>query len=186
MFTFTHMFLAMALADIFRLPKFPAFLAAFVIDLDIILNFTGLGLPFTHRGFIHTPIFLAALTAIWYYGKKAYAKKESKAALSFGVGSVSHVMLDFLTNRGVMLLFPLTTFFVIPMADYANLFANAGISLLSIAVVLLYRYRPEMFKDKSRSQTLIRFAVFVALVVVITCVSGMFETPVIDPFVPYY
>jgi len=186
MFTFTHMFVALALADIFRLPRIPAFLAAFVLDLDIILNFTGLGLPFTHRGIVHTPIFLAALTAIWYCGKKAYAKKESKAALGFGVGSISHVMLDFLTNPGVMMLFPLPVFFVMHMADYANLFANAGISLLSIAVVLLYRYKPKMFKEKGWKQTLIRLAVFVALVVIITYVSGMFETPVIDPFVPYY
>jgi len=188
MLTFTHMFVALALAYIFRLPKLPAFLAALAVDLDIVFNILGLGFPFVHRGIIHTPLFLVALTAIWYYGRN-----RSKTGLSFGVGGLSHVMLDFVTNRGVPLLFPLAAFLVVPMVDYANLVANSGITLLSIAVVLLYHYSPEWIgvqkkggRRKEAKQALLVFLAFVAIIIVILAVAGFFPFPVFDPFVGLY
>ncbi len=181
MLTPTHMFFSLALAYIFRLPKAMAFLAGLLIDLDIIFNILGLGFPFIHRGIVHTPLFILAVTGIWYY-----SRKKSKNAIAFGVGGLSHLFLDLITDQGIMLLYPFAGYFVFYLASYANLFANAGIVLLSLAVILIYQYRPKWIKPKNWRCTLFVFLLFMLLTVLIAYLSIFFHYNIWEPFVAFY
>ena len=172
MITPTHMLFGLALAYILRLPRLPALLAGLALDLDVIFNALGLGFPFIHRGIIHTPVVVLAVTAVWYYGRN-----RSRNALSAGVGGLSHLLLDFFTNQGIMALYPFAAFFALPMVDYANVSANTGIILLSAAFVLLYRYRPKMFGEKvkdSWQRMLFIFIIFIILAMLILYASSLF------------
>ena len=189
MLTPTHMLVALALAYIFKLPKLPAFLAALALDLDIVLNLTGLGFPFVHRGIIHTPLFLIALTAVWYYyGRRSKSAEAANTGLSVGIGGLSHVALDFVTIPGVPLLFPLFSFIAVSMVDYANIVANAGIIILSLVFVLLFQYKPILFKEKtkkSRQRMLAAFLVFAVLIIIILWIGSFFDMYTWNPIAAY-
>jgi membrane-bound metal-dependent hydrolase YbcI (DUF457 family) len=184
MIVITHMFFGLALAYIFKLPKLPVLLTSLALDLDVVFGIMGLGFPFMHRGLVHTPIFILVITTLWYYGRK-----RDSNALGLGLGGLSHLLLDFITNEGIMLLYPLPVFFVLPIVSYANIFANAGIILLSVAIVLIYHYKPRLVQvlGKKESQRMIlMFLIFVILTIVISYISSFIDISIWDPFIPYY
>jgi len=201
----THMLFGLALAHILRLPKLPAFLAGLAIDMDIIFNFIGVGSPFIHRGLVHTPLFIICITAIWYFGRG-----RSVNALSAGVGGLAHIFLDFFNSAGIMVLYPLATFFALPLVDYANIAVNAGISSLSIAVFALYWFRPNDGRtlkeeltlasrirqrlvpyrqrhvpSENRKREIIVLAMFITLAMLIIWISS-FTSLSFDPLSAYY
>jgi membrane-bound metal-dependent hydrolase YbcI (DUF457 family) len=194
MLTPTHMLVALALAHIFKLPKLPAFLAALALDLDVILALTGLGFPFVHRGIIHTPLFIIALTVIWYYyGKKS--GKNPKTGLSVGLGGISHIGLDLFTAGGVPLLFPIAAYIVIPAVNYANIVANAGIMVVSLLIIQLYYSFPKIMESGTKKggyfrkpwhKMLMIFIIYVALIFVMIWIGGFYDMYVWDPIAGYY
>lgn len=193
MLTPTHMLVALALAYIFKLPKLPAFLAALALDLDIILNLTGWGFPFIHRGIIHTPLFIIALTLIWYY-----KRDKSKNAVSVGVGGLSHIMLDLVTNQGIPLLFPLAAYIAIPVVGYANIVANAGIMALSLAIIQMHYSFPNIMEPQikkgrktnsakfAKKRMLTIFLIYVVLMIIIIWIGSFYDMYVWDPIAGYY
>ncbi len=168
MLTPTHMFFAVALAYILKLPRIPALIGGLVLDLDLIFSLTGLGFPFVHRGIMHTAVFVIVISAITY---PVFKKKYHSC--SFVLGAFSHLSLDIITG-GVLLLYPLGTFFVYNLVSYDNLFANVGICLLSTAVFLLYYSRPNFAETKN--QRIIMFAAVVFLSLLISYIGA---------FIPY-
>lgn len=151
----THMFFAVALAYILKLPRIPALIGGFLLDLDVIFYLTGLGFPFIHRGITHTAIFIITVSAIIYL-----VSRKRDHSCSFALGAFSHLSLDMITG-GVMLLYPLGIFFEYSLVSYNNIFANVGICLLSAVVFLLYYSRPDLIE--TRNQRIVLFAAVVLL-----------------------
>lgn len=71
-------------------------------DLDFLFP-QELGFPFVHRGLTHSP---AALVAVLLVGYGLDADEDLLAAV--GVGYLSHLVLDSLTPKGVLWLYPLS------------------------------------------------------------------------------
>ena len=129
MLTPTHMFFALAIACILRLPRLPAAIGGVIVDLDILLQSD---FPLEHRGIVHTPLFLAMSVVL------LYLVTSRPTAFAFGAGFLSHLLLDVMTPAGILLLYPLPTYFTLNLAPYNNIPANLGIILASIGVMLLY------------------------------------------------
>lgn len=155
----THMFFAVALAYILKLPRIPALIGGLLLDLDVILILTGLGFPFIHRGIVHTSIFVIVVSVIIYS-----VFKKRNYSYSFALGGFSHILLDIITG-GVLLLYPLGILFVYNLVSYDNLFANVGICLLSTAVFLLYYFRPDFAETKNQRIILFAAVVFLSLLI---------------------
>jgi inner membrane protein len=126
----THLFFALALAYILKLPRIPMAIGGVIPDLDILLNY---GFPLVHRGIIHTPFFLAVCVVF------LYLVMDSPATFAFGAGFLSHLLLDVITPTGIPLLYPLPVYFTLNLASYSNILANLGIIAWSLAAILLYR-----------------------------------------------
>lgn len=61
-----------------------------------------------HRGFTHTPIFIALLSLLIARLPGLDTNFSCSLALAFALGGASHLLLDSLTKSGVMLLWPLS------------------------------------------------------------------------------
>lgn len=72
-------------------------------DLDFLFPHEW-GFPFVHRGLTHSP---AALVAVLLVGYTLDADEDLLAAV--GVGYLSHIVLDSLTPKGVLWLYPVST-----------------------------------------------------------------------------
>lgn len=88
---------------------------------------------FGHRGFIHSPILGIVLTILL-----ALAKTPTWVWTGFGLGFLSHLMLDTLNPTGIPWLWPMKKKFHI-----ANIKTNTGweyavLAILSVAVVGLF------------------------------------------------
>lgn len=137
----THLFFAVSLAYILRFPLLPAAIGGIIADLDYVLDF---GFPFVHRGFIHTPLILAVSVAILYL-----ATKRTDISLSFGLGFMSHLFLDILNPTGILILYPIATFYTLDLAHYDNIAANLGIIIWSSMLILIMESK--YFKERVHS-----------------------------------
>ena len=65
---------------------------------------------FKHRGFLHTPVFLAILFVVIYVGVGMIPVRISAFHLAAAIllGALSHLILDSLTPGGIMWLWPFT------------------------------------------------------------------------------
>jgi inner membrane protein len=131
-----HLFFALALGYVLKLPAKAAVLAGVLPDLDTAFYALGLPFPFVHRGFLHTPVALGViLIGIYLFTKRA------DICAGFGAGFLSHLFLDTLNPTGIMWLYPLPTFFTLDLATYSNAIANWGIVAWSIAFILVFNPR---------------------------------------------
>ena len=128
-----HLFFALALAYILKLPVKTAALAGVIPDLDTAFYALGLPFPFMHRGILHTPIILGVILIGIYL-----ATKRPDICAGFGVGFLSHLFIDTLNPTGIMWLYPVPTFFTLDLATYSNAIANWGIVAWSAAFILLF------------------------------------------------
>ncbi len=126
----THLFFALAIAYILRMPKLPAAIGGVIPDLDILLQYE---FPLQHRGIIHTPFFLLVCVVF------LYLITDKPTTFSFGTGFLSHLLLDVITPAGILLLYPLPVFFTLNLAPYNNIAANLGIIMASFAAILIYQ-----------------------------------------------
>lgn len=126
----THLFFALALAYILRLPRIPMAIGGIIPDIDILLSY---GFPLVHRGIVHTPFFLAVCVVF------LYLIMESPVTFAFGAGFLSHLLLDIITPSGIPLLYPLPVYYTLNLASYSNIPANLGIIACSALAILLYR-----------------------------------------------
>jgi inner membrane protein len=126
----THLFFALTLAYILRLPRIPAAIGGVIPDLDLLLQF---GFPLTHRGIVHTPFFLAVCIVF------LYLLVDSSTTFAFGAGFLSHLLLDIINPSGILLFYPLPVYYTLNLAPYNNIVANLGIIILSLVAILLYR-----------------------------------------------
>jgi inner membrane protein len=126
----THLFFALALAYILRLPKVPAAIGGIIPDLDVLLQGD---FPLMHRGLVHTPLIMAISMVM------LYLVFQPPIAFSFGMGFLSHLFLDIANPTGIMLFYPLPAFFTLNLAVYNNVAANLGIMAWSLAAILACR-----------------------------------------------
>ncbi len=126
----THLFFALAIAYLLRLPRLPAAIAGVIPDLDILLQDE---FPLMHRGIVHTPLFLLISIVL------IYLVADKPFAFAFGAGFLSHLLLDVITPSGILLLYPIPVFYTLNLAPYNNILANLGIIAVSVGAILLYR-----------------------------------------------
>jgi membrane-bound metal-dependent hydrolase YbcI (DUF457 family) len=125
----THFFFALSLAYVLRFPLLPAAIGGIIVDLDYFLDY---GFPFMHRGIIHTPVILAVSVILIYL-----ATKRTDVSLSFGLGFLSHLFLDVINPTGILLLYPVATFYSLNLAYYDSILANLGIIAWSCLFILM-------------------------------------------------
>ena len=126
----THLFFALAIAYLLRLPKMPAAIAGVIPDIDMLLQYD---FPLEHRGIIHTPFFLLVCVVF------LYLVMDKPTTFAFGAGFLSHLLLDLITPVGILLLYPLPIYYTLNLAPYNNIAANLGIILASLGAIYLYR-----------------------------------------------
>lgn len=101
-----------------------------VPDLDLALS---LGWPLVHRGLLHTPLFGGGLLLA------AYARWRSRApVLALGVGFLSHLVIDSLTPKGIMWLFPHPASYAVPVGAHGR---TADALLLGASATAVYAAR---------------------------------------------
>ena len=132
----THLFFALAIAYLLRLPKIPAAIAGVIPDIDVLLQYD---FPLEHRGIIHTPFFLIVCVVF------LYLIADKPTTFAFGAGFLSHLLMDLITPAGILLLYPLPIYFTLNLAAYNNIAANLGIILASLGAIYLYKSRS--FRD---------------------------------------
>jgi inner membrane protein len=132
----THLFFALAIAYLLRLPRMPAAIAGVIPDLDILLQDD---FPLMHRGIVHTPFFLLVGIVL------LYLVADKPTTFAFGAGFLSHLLLDVITPAGILLLYPIPVFYTLNLAPYNNILANLGIIAASLGAILLYK--SEGFQD---------------------------------------
>lgn len=62
-----------------------------------------------HRGLLHTPFFVLMVMMIYYaVSKNTSYSLNNVAIFSFFAGYMSHILLDYLTPQGIMMLYPIS------------------------------------------------------------------------------
>lgn len=133
----THLLFALALAYVLDLPVVYAMVGGLFPDADLWL---AAWLPITHRGIMHTPLFIGFSTAALYL-----ASNRRAVATALGAGMLSHLYLDTLTPLGIKWLYPVVSEQVtVGLVRAANPAANTAMSVFFIVVMVVWRYRPEV------------------------------------------
>jgi membrane-bound metal-dependent hydrolase YbcI (DUF457 family) len=129
----THFFLALAMGYVLKLPAKAIVIGGVLPDVDTAFTAMGLGFPFMHRGFLHTPIILGIIMIGIYL-----ATRNPSVCAGFGAGFLSHLFIDTVNPTGIMWLYPFPTFFTLNLATYSNAVANYGIIAWSVAFILIF------------------------------------------------
>lgn len=102
-------------------------------DLDFLLEPLALGWPLVHRGLLHTPAFWVVVL-----GVLALTSRSRRALAPLAAGLLSHLVIDSLTPKGVVWLYPLSG--SVGVSTGVHSYAGDAILLaLSGLVVLLAR-----------------------------------------------
>lgn len=74
----------------------------------------GLKRIFRHRGVVHTPVFCLILLALVRFGLARFITPEHLKCIliGFGLGYLSHLLLDTITSKGIMWLWPITNKYI--------------------------------------------------------------------------
>ena len=90
---------------------------------------------FKHRGIIHTPFFGILLMLGIRYGLASFVPPEylKNILLGFFVGYASHLLLDTITSRGIMWLWPIST-------KYISTQSELFVQFLIMTSALVYFY----------------------------------------------
>lgn len=126
-----------------RFPPAAAVGGAVVPDVDLFLG-PLLGVPVVHRGAIHTPAALAVVV-----GGALLLGAPRRVLVAFGVGFLTHLVLDSTTSAGVMWLYPASTVDVsldLPIHGWP---ATVVLWLSSLALV---RFGPRLRRRASRGE----------------------------------
>lgn len=135
----THLLFALALAYVLDLPVVYAMIGGLLPDADLLLV---AWLPITHRGIMHTPFFTGFAAAALYL-----VSNRRAVAAALAVGMLSHLYLDTLTPLGVRWLYPVTMEqFTLDVVRATNPAANIAIGAFAVAVMLGWRYHPEVIR----------------------------------------
>lgn len=138
MIDFTHMVFGLALGYVLRFPVVWAMLGSVAPDIDILFDY---GFPFTHRGVLHTPLFVGFAMAALYL-----ATRRTAVAAGAGLGLLSHLFLDTFTYSGIMWLYPVTTEYSLMLVGYDSLVVNYGAVALATLVAVGWRYQAEVVR----------------------------------------
>lgn len=135
----THLLFALALAYVLDLPVVYAMIGGLLPDVDLLI---AAWLPITHRGIMHTPLFMGFSAASLYL-----ASNRRAVAAALGIGMLSHLYLDSLTPLGIKWLYPVVADrFTLDIVRAANPAANIAMSAFFIAVMVGWRYRNEVMR----------------------------------------
>ncbi len=107
-------------------------------DLDLTFNFT---FPFVHRGILHTPLALIALSVLFYL-----ITKNKGSTISFSLAYLTHLFLDTLTPMGILWLYPLKNYYSLNLVYSNNFIANFSIIVFSIFIFILWKYDEVVLK----------------------------------------
>ena len=125
--------LAYALTDA---PAWVGALAGVAPDADLPLGPPVGPFPWVHRGLVHTPVFLAGVVAAVYL-----LAHDRDVTAAVGIGVLSHLVLDTLTDTGIAWLYPISAEFVAFDLNAHATLPTLLLWLLSGALVLGARVR---------------------------------------------
>ncbi len=133
----THLFFAFALAYLAGFPVVYGMVGGLLPDADLLLD---AGYPLTHRGLVHTPLAAVVAAAILFL---VTGRRGPAAGLA--TGYLSHLFLDTFTYSGIRWLYPVQdTPVSFAFVGYADVTANLGVMVLSVALSVGWRYRREV------------------------------------------
>lgn len=112
---------ALTLGQVLGLDLFALVLGAIIPDFDYLFGIT-------HRTMIHSLLFVIILSFI-------SIKKNKRVGTSLFIGLSSHLLLDVLTTQGVMLLWPLNTFFSYGLFNSMDNSVNLLFVLMSLIIL---------------------------------------------------
>lgn len=128
----SHVTLALALSQTLGLNMLYLIIGAVLPDFDYLIGVT-------HRTIMHSLLFLVIIFLISY-------KINKKKGTSLLIGLLSHVLLDVLTTQGVMLLWPIKTFYTYSLFNSLENTPN----LLVIIVSLILLWNKDIISEKLR------------------------------------
>ncbi|MBN1923996.1 MAG: metal-dependent hydrolase [Nanoarchaeota archaeon] len=154
----THVIFGLALSECLSLNIFYVILGAVIPDFDY---FFGVG----HRTVMHSLLFIIIISFLIYY-------KNKRKGISLFIGFSSHLILDTLTTQGVMLLWPLKTFF---SYNLFNSTANApNFTVIIISFVLIINKDIILEKLSNFKSSNVRIATF--SIIVLLLIPAIFYT----------
>jgi inner membrane protein len=131
----THALVGFTLTSVYtRSNALAGVVGAVLPDVDLLFS-PAWQFPFVHRGLTHTPMLAAFVVAPLVVGRRY------RSALGVAVGYLSHLVVDSLTQSGIMWLYPVAT---TPFGVDARVHATrqtAVIWALVLAIWLRYWYR---------------------------------------------
>lgn len=105
---------------------------AVVADLDLLVP-RSLGFPLSHRSLTHAPLVAVVVVA-------AVVAVHRRTGTAFGVGYASQLLIDFSTEQGIPLFYPISeTFVSVPLSAHSP-GATVLLSGASLALVAYDRY----------------------------------------------
>ncbi len=136
---FTHALVGFTLAYVYtRSNSVAGVVGAVLADIDLLFS-PAWQFPLVHRGVTHTPIF-----AVFVVGVPLIVGRRYRSALGVGIGYLSHLVIDSLTQSGIMWLYPVVT---TPFAVDAHVHETGQTAIvwaLVLAIWLLYwRRKPD-------------------------------------------
>lgn len=130
MFSFpTHLLVGAALSYLFGFSMLFGALGGLAPDIDYFTPW--------HRGPFHSIAVAAASAAVIYA-----ATRSVKKSAGFGIGFAAHSVADWANYIGVMIAWPFSSEFLrLDIATWDDPLANAGLSLISVLVIVAVRKR---------------------------------------------
>ncbi len=124
----THAFVGIAISKIFLLDMEYAVIGAILPDIDYII-----GVP--HRTFTHSLVFLLI-----------FLLQKDKRFKTIGIGILSHIILDIITIKGVMLFWPIQFFVSLNLAKSTD--RNLNLIIIGASLILSKKkIKLKLFED---------------------------------------
>ena len=117
----SHITLGLAISESLGLNIIPVLLGTIIPDMDYL---TGL----THRTLTHSLLFVIIISLVVY-------NKNKKNGISLFIGLTSHLLLDVLTTQGIMLAWPIKTFYTYSLFNSLETTPNLFIIIISLIIV---------------------------------------------------
>ena len=120
------------------LPPAAGVVGALTPDVDLYLG-PLLGLPIVHRGAMHTPAALVVLVGGAFLGTALAGRTDWRVPAAFGVGFLTHLLVDSFTDAGIMWLYPASS---ASASLGVPIHSGPGTAVLWLASLALVRFGP--------------------------------------------
>jgi inner membrane protein len=117
----SHIALGLALSEVLRLELLWVIIGVVLPDVDYLIGVT-------HRTIMHSAVFVALISLLMY-------KSNKRKGVSLFIGLSSHLLLDVFTTQGVMLLWPVKTFYSYGLFNSGETAPNLLVIIISLVIL---------------------------------------------------